>query len=147
MLNGLFTHCASEIFIGAVLAFALTRVISSGANSRRKEKPDPPAVFGPIRGMYVCYQCDTVFNTAQCPGCREEALIPLIHLTGSIVEDGRVAAVANRLNARANSKQALLQNEQVVQPLPASLPESSNGNGAEVPVRILFAPQRRGELS
>ncbi len=147
MLNGLFTHYASEIFIGAVLAFALTRAISSGGKSRRKEKPDLPAVFGPIRGMYVCYQCDTVFNTAQCPGCREEALIPLIHLTGSIEEDGRVVAVAKRLSARVNSKRAPLQNEQVVQPSPASLPESSNGGGAEVPVRFLIAPQRRGELS
>ncbi|MDA8306521.1 MAG: hypothetical protein M0Z81_06820 [Deltaproteobacteria bacterium] len=145
MLNGLFTHYASVIFVGAVLAFALSRVLSYGKNSRRKEKSDPPAIFGPIRGMYVCYQCDTIFNTVECPVCHEEALIPLVHLTGSITEDERVAAVTNRLSSRGDWKLQAIENEQQVQPAPA--PQSSNnGDASEVPVRFLFAPRGR-ELS
>ncbi|MDR3569997.1 MAG: hypothetical protein P4L43_18395 [Syntrophobacteraceae bacterium] len=148
MVGGLFTHYALEIFMGAVFVFALSRIVSSGRNYRRREKPDPPAIFGPIRGMYVCYQCDTIFNTTQCPGCYEEASIPLIYLTGSIMEDERVRAVARRLNTRANRKPAPLQNEQtVVPPAPASVAQSANGEASEVPVRIVFSPQRGRELS
>jgi hypothetical protein len=148
MINGLFTHYASGIFMGAVFVFALSRVVSSsGRYSRRREKPDPPSIFGPIRGMYVCYQCDTIFNTTQCPQCHEEASIPLIHLTGSVLEDERVASVLRGLNARTNWKLPPFQNEQAVQPAPASVAETSNGEASEVPVRILFSPQRGRELS
>lgn len=149
MLSGLFTQYASAAFIVAVVALVLSRLAFSGKKSRRKEKPDPPAIFGPIRGMYVCYQCDTIFNTTQCPGCHEEAAIPLIHLTGSIMEDVRVAAVTNRLKVRANWKLPSLQNEQAIQPAPAvaPVPNSSNGDASEVPVKFLFAPERGRELS
>ena len=147
MLDGLFTHYASKIFIGAVLTFALSRFVACGKKKRRKEKPDPAAIFGPIRGMFVCYQCDTVFNTSQCPGCHEEGSIPLIHLTGSILEDERVAAVANRMNGRPGRKAASFNNELMVQPGQAPVPEAPNGDASEVPVRIVFSPQRGRELS
>ena len=145
MLNVLFTNYDSAIFIGAVLVFVFFLALFSGKKGRRKEKGDPPAIFGPIRGMFVCYQCDTIFNTTLCPVCHEEASIPLILLTGSIVEDERVAAVTNRLKARANWKLTPLQIEQAIHP--ASVANSSNGDAPVVPVTFLYTPERSRELS
>jgi hypothetical protein len=146
MLKGLFSEYATAVFMAAVLAFAIARVVSSGKNSRRREKPDPVPVFGPIRGMYVCYQCDTIFNTAQCPYCREEASIPLIHLTGSLLEDERVSVVTRRIDVRAGRNLPALQNE-LAATAPATALKPANGDGSGVPVRILFAPERGRELS
>jgi hypothetical protein len=145
MLSRFFSQYASAIFIVAVLAFALARSVSGVKRSGRKEKPDPPPVFGPIRGMYVCYQCDLIFNTARCPGCQEEALIPLIHLTGSIQEDERVSAVTKRIGPNGSRNLSVLPRQQPVQPV--ALTNSTNGDSAEVPVRILFAPEGGRELS
>ncbi|MGC8491064.1 MAG: hypothetical protein ACP5SH_04930, partial [Syntrophobacteraceae bacterium] len=141
MLSELFTNHGSAVFMVAFTAFVLSCVMASGRKFRRKEKLDPPPIFGPIRGMYVCYQCDTIFNTALCPNCNEEASIPLIHLTGSIQEDERVAAITNRIKTRGDWKLSLPRGEQAV---PASLPNPANGNGkdsSEVPVTLLFSPQ------
>lgn len=145
MISGLFTNYGSAVFIVAFTAFILSCVMASGRKFRRKEKPDPVPIFGPIRGLYVCYQCDTVFNTAQCPNCHEEAAIPLIYLTGSILEDERVVAITNRIKTRGDWKLSLPQGEQ---PAPASLPNPSNGkDSSEVPVSFLFSQQRGRELS
>ncbi|MGC9197009.1 MAG: hypothetical protein ACP5IL_16380 [Syntrophobacteraceae bacterium] len=145
MLSQFFSQYSSAILIVAVLAFALARSVSGVKRSRRREKPDPAPVFGPIRGMYVCYQCDLIFNTAQCPGCQEEAKVPLIHLTGSILEDERVSAVTNRISPSGSRNLPALPRQQPVQPV--ALTNSSNGDSAEVPVRILFAPESGRELS
>jgi hypothetical protein len=47
------------------------------------DREDPEMICAPIHGLFVCHQCDTVFNTRICPNCREDAMIPLVNLTGS----------------------------------------------------------------
>ena len=96
MLRELFTNHGQVTFIVILLWVVLMGVIFS-RKKPRKERPDPPSLFGPIRGMYVCYQCDTIFNTPQCPVCEEVARIPLHHLTGSVIENERLATVIDRL--------------------------------------------------
>src|SRR5208337_3057154 len=103
MLNDFFTNHGSVIFLSILLLVVLSGLISSRKKSR-KERPDLPFIFAPIRGMYVCYQCDTIFNTVRCPKCNEGAVIPLVHLTGSVIEDERVAAVLGRLQRRSTWK-------------------------------------------
>lgn len=147
MLNGLLTNYASELFIVTALGLILWRIVAANRRAQRKEKPDPPAIYGPIRGMYVCHQCDTIFNTTYCPGCHEEAVVPLINLTGSILEDENVAAIVSRLKARANWKPASVPSEQAVQAAPAALPKAANGDASEVPVRLMYEPERVRELS
>ena len=56
--------------------------VSMNQPSDGAERP----VFAPIRKMYICYQCDTVFNTDICPNCQEKAVIPLSRLTGIVTE-------------------------------------------------------------
>lgn len=147
MLDGLLNHYASVILIVAALALVLSRILAASRRARRRERPDPEAIFGPIRGMYVCYQCDTVFNTAYCPGCHEEAVVPLINLTGSILESENVVAIVSRIKARTNWKLAAVPSEQAIQAAPASLPKPANGDASEAPVRLMYEPERGRELS
>ncbi len=148
MLNDLFTNHGSVIFFSILLLVVLSGLISSRKKSR-KERPDLPLIFAPIRGMYVCYQCDTIFNTARCPKCGEEAVIPLIHLTGSVMEDERVASVLGRLQRRSTWKLPTFQSFQDGQAVTSeSRPEVSNGSASEVPVTIAVLSSERGrELS
>jgi hypothetical protein len=77
--------------------------------------------------MYVCYQCDTVFNTVRCPKCDEEAVIPLVHLTGSIVEDKRIAPVIGKLQEHSAWKLPAVEAERLIVLESARRPKSSNG--------------------
>ena len=150
MLKEFFTDHGVELFPIVVL-FLVLLAIRSSKKKVRKERPDPPLIYGPIRGMYVCYQCDTVFNTPRCPECLEEAVIPLIHLTGSLTEDERVAAVIGKLQGHTTSK---LPRFQIV-PLPAasssasaSGSKGSNGSASEFPAIITtVTSERSSELS
>src|SRR5208283_4667647 len=103
MLSELFANHGESVFIVALIWVVLLGVTFSGRKSR-KERPDPPSIFGPIRGMYVCYQCDTIFNTPQCPVCEEEATIPLIYLTGSVMQHERLTAMISRPQERGTLK-------------------------------------------
>src|SRR5271157_5852608 len=96
MLNNFLTNHGLVTFPVLLFLLVLSGIIAS-RKKPRKERPDPPFIFGPIRGMYVCYQCDTIFNTPRCPECLAEAALPLIHLTGSITEDERVAALIRKM--------------------------------------------------
>jgi len=125
MLQELYANHGAVIFLGTLVCITLLEVTSYRKKPRR-EKPDPPSIYGPIRGMYVCYQCDTVFNTPQCPECNEEAVVPLVHLTGSIEEDERITSVIGKLRERGACK-PLFQDERLVAPAPARRPEPSNG--------------------
>jgi|GEM_PF-6575552 hypothetical protein len=148
MVNELFKDHALVIFISVMFLLVLARLISLSKKSR-EEKPDLPFLFGPIRGMYVCYQCDTIFNMLRCPVCDEEAILPLIHLTGSILENERVAAVIGKMQGRSTWKAPTLQTFQDGQAVtPASRPRASNGGASEVPVTIAAPTCERGrELS
>lgn len=144
MLNDFFTNHGPVMFISILVFLVLFGLVSSRKKSRQ-ERPDPPFIFAPIRGMYICYQCDTIFNTVRCPECNEEAIIPLIHLTGSITEDKRVAAVVAKLQRRSTWKLPTLQTFQDGQAVAsASRPEASNGAASEIPVTIEVLPSERG---
>jgi hypothetical protein len=132
MLNEVYTNHGSAIFLGTLLCFVLFCILSSGRKSR-KEKPDPPSLFAPIHGMYVCYQCDTIFNTAQCPICGEEAAIPLVHLTGSITEHESLAVVIGKLQEHSTWKLPTFPARQAIILAPPPGPKSSNGGVSEVP--------------
>jgi len=125
-LNALFTNHGSAIFLGTLLCIVLVGVISR-RQKPREERPDPPEIFAPIRGMYVCYECDTVFNTIRCPKCNEDAVIPLVHLTGSIEEDKRIASVVAKLQEHSTWNLPVFQDKQVVALAPPCRPEPSNG--------------------
>ncbi len=131
MLSELFTNHSQAAFIVILLWVVLLGVIFSRSKSR-KERPDPPSIFGPIRGMYVCYQCDTIFNTAQCPTCFEEAMIPLIQLTGSVIQNERLAAMIDRLQVRSTWELPTFHDGETDTPTPASRPEPVNGGAYEV---------------
>ncbi len=136
MQNEFFTNHIQAFFLGTLLLTVLAAIIYP-RKKNKKEKPDPPVIFGSIRGMYVCYQCDTIFNTLKCPVCNEEAVVPLIQLTGSIIEDGRVAAVVGKLQRCSTRKLPPLlafQDEHAVLPAPASKP--ANGDATEVPATV-----------
>jgi hypothetical protein len=148
MLNEFFTDHGFVIFLSVTFLLVLSSFISF--NKRyRGEKPDPPMIFGPIRGMYVCYQCDTIFNTCRCPKCNEEAIIPLIHLTGSVLENEKVAAVIGKLQGSSAWKVPTFQTFQEGQAVtPASRRKGSNGGASEAPVTIAALTSERGrELS
>jgi len=83
----------SEMLIKYVIPVILTlfvaytiRKTSRTKWTRYNESMDTNILYGPIRGMFVCYECDTIFNTPMCPECHEEAVIPLIRLTGSVTD-------------------------------------------------------------
>jgi hypothetical protein len=144
MLNDFFTNHGYVIFFSILFFLVLSGIISSRKKYRR-ERPDPPSIFAPIRGMYVCYQCDTIFNTARCPECDEEAVIPLIHLTGSIIEDKRVAAVIGKLEGRGAWKLPVFQTLPDGQAVAsASRPKASNGSASEIPATIEVLSSERG---
>ncbi len=144
MLNDFFTNHGSVIFLSVLFFLVLSGLISSRKKSRQ-ERPDPPFIFAPIRGMYICYQCDTIFNTVRCAECNEEAIIPLIHLTGSIIEDKRAAAVIGKLQGRSTWKLPTFQTLQDGQAVAsASRPEAPNGGASEVPVTIEVLSSERG---
>ena len=126
MLNELYMNHGSAIFLGTLISIVLIGAIAFRSKPR-KDRPEPPAIFGPIRGMYVCYQCDTVFNTPQCPTCHEEATIPLIHLTGSIAQNERFTAMIDRLQEHSAWKLPAFEDKRVVVLEPARRPKSSNG--------------------
>ena len=126
MLNEIYAHHGWTIVLGTLVCIVLLGAISL-REKPRKLRPEPPAIFGPIRGMYVCYQCDTVFNTIRCPKCNEEAVIPLVHLTGSIVEDKRITPVIGKLQEYGGWKLPALEDKQLVLLEPACRPKSSNG--------------------
>jgi hypothetical protein len=132
MLNELYAHHGSAIFLGTLICVVLLSAILSLRKKPRKDRPEPPAIFGPIRGMYVCYQCDTVFNTPQCPTCREEATIPLIHLTGSIVQNDRFTAMIDRLQVRSTWTFPTHQDAETDPPAPEPRPEAINDGVYEV---------------
>jgi hypothetical protein len=147
MMSELITNHVSAIFLGILITLVLTRIIASAKKSR-KEKLDPPFIFGPIRGMYVCYQCDTIFNSVRCPACNEEAIIPLIYLTGSISQDERVANVIRRLREPVVLKLSTFQKGQPIIAEPESRPEPLNGGVSEIPDGILSSwPKAEHELS
>jgi hypothetical protein len=138
MLSEFFASHGLETIPVVIFLLTLSAIITS-RKKHRKERPDPPVLFGPIRGLYVCYQCDTIFNTTRCPGCQEDAVIPLIQLTGSIVEDDGVADVIRRLQRLGEWKLPDLQTLQIGQAVtPALKPgrKSSNGKASEVPLTI-----------
>jgi len=134
MLNEIYAHYGSAIFLSTLVCIVLLGAICF-RNKPRKDRPEPPAIFGPIRGMYVCYQCDTVFNTVRCPKCNEDAVIPLVHLTGSIVEDKRIAPVIGKLQEHSAWKLPATEEKRVVVLEPARRPKSSNG-ASEGAVRL-----------
>ncbi len=145
MLNELFTNHGSVIILSTIILLVFSGLISS-RKRYRKERPDPPIISAHIHGMYVCYQCDTIFNTPQCPECNEEAVIPLIRLTGSILENEGIAAVMGKLQERSTWKLPTFQDRQAV--APASGSEVYNGGASEVPVTIeVITPERNRELS
>jgi hypothetical protein len=147
MLNELYTNYGSGIFLGTLFCIVLLIAVSV-RKKPRKERPDPPSIFGPIRGMYVCYQCDTIFNTVRCPGCNEDAVIPLVHLTGSILEDNRVASVISKLKERSAWEMPSFQDKQTATLEPASMLVSSNGGVSKVPLPVSVLRSERGpELS
>jgi len=131
MLTELFMNHSQAAFIAILLGVVLVGVIFSRRRPR-KERPDPPSIFGPIRGMFVCYQCDTVFNTALCPRCHEEAMIPLIQLTGSVIQNERLTAMLDRLQMRGTFKLPTSRGGEKHAPTPASRPEAVNGGVYEV---------------
>ncbi len=131
MLSELFTNHGESVFIVALVWVVLLGVIFSRRKSR-KERPDPPSIFGPIRGMYVCYQCDTIFNTAQCPRCHAEAMIPLIQLTGSVIQNERLSAMIDRLQVRSTWKMPAFEGSETDTPTPAPRPEAVDGGAYEV---------------
>jgi uncharacterized alpha/beta hydrolase family protein len=133
MLSELITNHGQTALIVILLWVVLLGVILSRKKSR-KDRPDPPSIFGPIRGMYVCYQCDTIFNTAKCPKCYEEAMIPLVQLTGSVIQNERLTAMISRLQGSSTLKLPIFQNSHVETPTPASRPEPVNGDASEVPL-------------
>jgi hypothetical protein len=126
MLGELITNHGESVFIVLLFWVVLTGVIFS-RKKPRKERPDPPSIFGPIHGMYVCYQCDTIFNTARCPVCCEDAAIPLISLTGSVTQSEKLTAAINRLQARSTSELPVFQGSESYTSMPASEPEGANG--------------------
>jgi hypothetical protein len=147
MLSELIANHGETALIVILLWVVLSGVIFSRRKSR-KERPDPPSIFGPIRGMYVCYQCDTIFNTAQCPECHEEARIPLIHLTGSVLQNERLTAVIRELQERSTLKLPIFQKSDADTPAHAARPEPVNGGASEVPLTLsLLGSERSRELS
>jgi hypothetical protein len=95
--------------------------------------------------MYICYQCDTIFNTVRCPQCGEQAVIPLIQLTGNIIENEGVAAVIGKLQGRSTRKLSTFQPFPERQAISAaSRPEASNGGSSKVPVTIAVLKSERG---
>jgi len=146
MLSELIANHGESVFVVVLLWVVLLGVMFSRRKSR-KEAPDPPAIFGPIRGMYVCYQCDTIFNTTQCPVCREEAVIPLIHLTGTISQNEKLSVMMGRLQERSTLKLPTFEDIEAVKPAPSSRAESANG-ASEVPLALSLLKSERGrELS
>ena len=131
MLDELFRNHGQAAFIVILLGVVLLGVILS-KRKFRKEKPDRPPIFGPIRAMYVCYNCDTIFNTVRCPMCREEATIPLIQLTGSVIQNERLTAMLDRLQMRGTFKLPTSRGGEKHAPTPASRPEAVNGGVYEV---------------
>lgn len=118
------------IFLGVLFFLVLSSLICSQKKRGRRERPDPVIIYGPIRAMYVCYQCDTIFNSSRCPRCNEEAVVPLIQLTGSIMEDERIAAVVGRLQGPGTRKSLnpeTLREEQRVRRMAAPGLELSSG--------------------
>ena len=147
MLNELLTNHGGAAFVVILLGVVLLGVLFSRRRSR-SERPDPPSIFGPIRGMYVCYQCDTVFNTTQCPVCHEEATIPLIHLTGSVILNDRLTALMDRLQERSTWKLPTFAESEAAAAAPSSRLESPNGGASEVPLTVaLLRSERSRELS
>jgi hypothetical protein len=147
MLSEFFTDHGSVIFICVLFLLILSRV--PFGNKSRRERPDPPVISGHIHGMYICYQCDTIFNTPRCPECGEEAVVPLVRLTGSIMENERITAVIGKLQGRSTRKLPTFQTFQDVEAAtPAPRPEVANGGASEVPVSIaVIRPERSRELS
>ena len=131
MLSELFTNHGESAFIVALIGVVLLGVIFSRRKSR-KERPDPPSIFGPIRGMFVCYQCDTIFNTDQCPRCHTEAMIPLIKLTGSVIQNERLNAMIDRLQVRSTWEMPAFEDSETDAPTPAPRPEAVDGGVYEV---------------
>jgi hypothetical protein len=133
-LSELYIDHGSAIFIGTLLCTVLAGVMFS-RKKPRLERPEPPAIFGPIRGMYVCYQCDTIFNTTRCPRCKEDAAIPLVQLTGSIEEDKKLSSVIGKLKDPGAWKLPAFPDKQMVALAPACKPQSKNG-ASEVPMGL-----------
>ena len=144
MLNDFFANYGSMVFLGALILLVMSRIISSSRKSR-KERSDPPFMFGPIRGMYVCYQCDTIFNTPKCPVCNEDATIPLIHLTGSVMQFERVSALISKLQENNSWKIPVSQDGQAITLALSTRPELVNNDELEVPVAIPVRNTRRAE--
>lgn len=136
MLNEFFTNHGEVVFVGILLSLVMLLIISTSRRKSRKERPDPPSIYAPIRGMYVCYQCDTIFNTTQCPKCAEDAVIPLVHLTGCITENDGIAAVINKIQGRGTWKFPVLHDRLPFTLAPASRPESPNGGVSEDPETV-----------
>jgi len=150
MLNELFTNHGLLVFSGLLFLVVLLSLIST-SRKYRKERPDPPMIFAPIRGMYICYQCDNIFNTPRCPACDEEAVIPLVHLTGSIMEEDRITAVIDKLQDRRTwrlPKVKTFIDGQAFASVASPEPGSLNGDGSEVPVKSpMIREERPRELS
>lgn len=147
MLNEFFTNHGEVVFVGILLSLVMLLIISTSRRKSRKERPDPPSIYAPIRGMYVCYQCDTIFNTPRCPECNEEAVVPLIHLTGSLIKNERITTVIEKMQGRTTWKLPIFQTFQDVEAVTPG-PEVINGGASEVPVTIAVLSSERGpELS
>jgi uncharacterized alpha/beta hydrolase family protein len=148
MLSEFVTNHGEAAFVVILLWVVLLGVIFSRRKSR-KERLDPPSIFAPIRGLFVCYQCDTIFNTPQCPVCEEEAAIPLIHLTGSVIQNERLSTLIDRLQERGTLKLPVFQYTDADAPAAAaSRPGSANGGASEVPLTLsLPRPEKSRELS
>ena len=148
MLNDIFSNHGLVIFL-SVFFLLVSSLFINFRRKPREEKPDGPLIFGPVRGMYVCYQCDTIFNTRQCPECGEEAVIPLIHLTGSITENERVASVISKMQTPGDWKMPAFRTFQDTQIVaPSSVPENANGDASKVPLTMeVLKPERSRELS
>ena len=147
MLSEFVTNHGEAAFVVILLWVVLLGVIFSRRKSR-KERLDPPSIFAPIRGLFVCYQCDTIFNTPQCPVCEEEAAIPLIHLTGSVIQNERLSTLIDRLQERGTMKLPIFQYADVEVPEAPSRLEPTNGGASELPLTLSLLRSEKGrELS
>jgi hypothetical protein len=90
MLSGITAH---PLLLAPIIAMAtlVAYTIKNASKIKRFtmqpiEHTELRAVTASIHGLYICHQCDVIFNTAYCPSCGEEGMIPLVRLTGSFAK-------------------------------------------------------------
>jgi hypothetical protein len=108
----------------AIAGMLFAMYLSKKHRSRTQVVESLPTCCGnSIHGMFICYQCDTIFTTAYCPGCNEPAAIPLVRLTGSLggcnfkeTVDAGYYAISTHLEKRKVEKIEAEKIEPVIEP-------------------------------